>query len=230
MRKRTAALVIVACGAWSHASRADTPSLPPPPPGGSEPRLNSSSDGSSFRRLEVVYVNAEIGGAYANVGKFVNNPSQGGLGLGLGAGVRFFLFTAGIRGRVAPLPAYTLIEANLEFGVHVPLGAWDPYFNLHGGYADAVMNTEASGAIGGVSLSTTPASPNGGDFGGSFGTDYYFSSLLSLGVDLTLDALFLSTGSTTYVIPVLGPVSYGGQSGTGLAFLGSLHFGLHFDL
>jgi hypothetical protein len=191
-------------------------------------RLNSSDDGSSFRRLEVVYLNAEFGGAYANVGdKFTPNASQGGVAFGLGLGVRFFLFTAGIRGRVAPMSAYTLIEANLELGVHVPIGAWDPYFNIHGGYADAAMNSQTVLTVFGLSAAATPASPNGGDFGGSIGTDYYFSSLFSLGVDATLDALFLSTSAT---VSIAGISATSTVSNTGVAFLGSVHAGLHFDL
>jgi hypothetical protein len=205
---------------------APPPTYVPPPPSATQQQLNASDNASSFRRFELVYLNAEVGGAYVNVGdKFTNRASQGGVVLGLGAGLRFLTFTLGIRGRVAPLAAYTLIEANVEAGFHLPLGAWDPYINLHGGYAQAAMNSEQLGSALGTTLSYTPPSPSGGDFGGALGTDYYFTALFSLGVDTTLDALFLSTGSQTVV-----GVTVQGTSNTGVAFLGSLHAGLHFDL
>lgn len=174
---------------------------PPPPQSATVQRLNASDSAESFRRFEIVYVNAEVGGGYVSPGdKVASSSSQGGLVLGLGAGLRFLTWTLGIRGRVAPLSAYTLIEANAEAGFHLPVGAWDPYLNVHGGYARASMSGP---------------SPSGGDLGGSVGADYYLSALFSLGVDATLDALFLSAG---------------GQSSTGVALLGSAHAGLHFDL
>jgi hypothetical protein len=185
--------------------------------------LDASAD--SDRKLELVYVTGEVGGAYVNVGdRFTNQASQGGVALGIGAGVRVLFFTIGVRGRFAPLSAYTLMEANVEAGFHVPLGDWDPYLGIHGGYAHAGMNAQQVFQ----NVSYTPQSPSGGDFGGSLGIDYYLSSTFSLGIDATLDALFLGT-SDTYVnvfnIPVL---VLAGQSQTGVAFLGTAHAGLHF--
>jgi hypothetical protein len=250
MRTKAAARVvgIAIAATWSFDASAQlqppTPLLPPPPgwnaqpayvpvqqPSATQQQLNASDNASSFRRFELVYVTAEVGGAYGNVGdKFTNRASQGGLALGLGAGLRFLTFTLGVRGRVAPLAAYTLIEANGEAGFHLPLGAWDPYINIHGGYAQAAMNSQplatlTSGGTPSSSLAYTPPSPSGGDFGGALGTDYYFTALFSLGIDASLDALFLSANSTT-----IGPVTFGGGSGTGVAFLASAHAGLHFDL
>jgi hypothetical protein len=241
MRTKAAALVVgVAIAAtWSLEASAQlqppTPLLPPPPgwnaqptyvpppqPSATQRQLNASDNASSFRRFELVYVNAEVGGAYVNVGdKFTNQSSQGGVAFGLGAGLRFLTFTLGVRGRVAPLSAYTLIEANAEAGFHLPLGAWDPYVDIHGGYVQAAMNSET--IVGGVSY--TPPSPSGGDLGGGLGTDYYLSALFSLGIDASLDALFLSTSSRT-----VGIFTQPAASNTGVAFLGSAHAGLHFDL
>jgi hypothetical protein len=193
----------------------------------------SAQDAASFRGLELGYLNAEVGGAYVNVGdQFTNQGGQGGAAVGVGAGLRFVYFTVGLRGRIAPLSAFTLYEGNLELGIHVPEGAWDPYINIHGGYARASMNTqEVTATVLGtvVDLGQTPPSPSGGDFGGSLGTDYYFSALFSLGLDATLDALILSTGATTVSSGALS-VQIAGQSNTGIAFIGSVHAGLHFDL
>jgi hypothetical protein len=195
----------------------------------------SAQDAAGSRGLELVYLNAEVGGAYVNIGQqFTNQGGQGGAAVGVGAGLRFVYFTVGLRGRIAPLSAFTLYEGNLELGIHVPAGAWDPYLNIHGGYAHASMNAEEYSVI---VLGTvvalgqeTPPSPSGGDVGGSLGTDYYFSSLFSLGLDVTLDALILSTGATTILSSGNQSVQLAGQSNTGIAFIGAVHAGLHFDL
>jgi hypothetical protein len=260
MRTIAAALVITVGATWSLAANAqlqppppmqprqETPQwpAPPPPPGqsqwappsqqsGTVQQLNAGDNASSFRRFEIVYTNLEVGGGYVNIGdKFSNQASQGGAVIGLGAGVRLLVFTLGLRGRVAPLSSYLLIEVNAEAGVHLPIGAWDPYLNVHGGYAHASMNSQPLIlTLGGASIdfgSVTPPSPSGGDFGGSVGTDYYFSSLFSLGVDATLDALFLSTGDTSLATVGKQTIKIQGQSNTGVAFFGSVHAGLHFDL
>jgi hypothetical protein len=195
-------------------------------------QLQASDNARSFRGLEIVYVSAEAGAMYANLGGPYRG-AQGGAAFGLGAGVRFLQWTIGIRGRVAPLPAYTLYEGNVEAGFHLQLGAWDPYVNVHGGYAHASMNSEqVYFNVPPVSVAAgpaTPPSPSGGDVGGSLGTDYYFSALFSVGADVTLDALFMSSPEVTLVSQG-GQLVFPAASATGIAFMGSLHVGVHFDL
>lgn len=243
MRGIMAALGVVAGATWSIVAGAQqqwgAPQLPPPPPpplsggGGTVQQLNAGDDAGSYRRLELVYVNAEVGGAYANLNNQTNPLNiypggQGGVAFGLGAGLRFVFFTIGVRGRAAPFSGYTLYEANLEAGFHLPLGAWDPYVNVHGGYAGAHMNAEPALTIAGTSVSYTPPSPSGGDFGGSLGVNYYVTSLFSVGADVTLDGLFLNA-SAAYLTGTQVQIS-ASESSTGVAFLGSLHAGLHFTL
>jgi hypothetical protein len=209
MRKIVAVLAIAVGATWSFEARAQ----------------------SNDRGLELVYLNAEVGAAYVTVGEqFTNRGGQGGAAIGVGAGLRFVYFTVGVRGRIAPLSAFTLYEANLELGLHIPQGAWDPYFNIHGGYAEASMHSEAYPFLGTIAVQVTPPSPSGGNIGGSVGTDYYFSGLFSIGIDATLDALVLSTGATT--VASVGnppsPIQVGGQSNTGIAFIAAVHAGLHF--
>jgi hypothetical protein len=175
-------------------------------PSATQQQLDASQNATSFRGFEIVYANAEAGGTYVNLGsKLGAGSGEGGAAFGVGAGLRFLTWTVGLRARVAPLSDFTLIQANLEAGFHLPLGAWDPYVNVHGGYVTTPLKNAPS------SFPT----PNGFDLGGSLGADYYFTALLSLGLDLTADALFLSADS---------------QSSTGSALIGSLHLGLHFDL
>jgi hypothetical protein len=208
MRRIVAVLAIAVGATWSFEARAQ----------------------SNDRGLELVYLNAEVGGAYVNIGdQFTNQGGQGGAVIGVGAGLRFVYLTLGVRGRIAPLSAFTLYEANLEVGVHLPKGGWDPYFNLHGGYAHASMNSNGEEVVvGPISAEATPPSPSGGDIGVSVGTDYYFSSLFSIGQDVTLDALVLSTSATTITVAGYPIQVIAGQSNTGVAFIGAVHAGLHF--
>ena len=242
MRTKLSALTLMAAATLSVSASAQLQPPPPmpaaptqpaagwgaPPQSATQQQLTASESAGSFRRFEWGYVNAEVGGAYVDLGqKFLYPGPQGGLVVGLGAGLRFLTWTFGLRGRVAPLSAFTLFEANLEAGFHLPLGAWDPYVALHGGYVAASISAQSppNGSFGQISLPGV----SGGDFGGSLGADYYLSALFSLGVDATVDALLLSAPTVFYgsTSPIL--VAHP-QSGTGLAALGSLHAGLHFDL
>jgi hypothetical protein len=184
-----------------------SPAQQPLPPSATQQQLNASQDASSFRGFELVYANAEAGGTFVTLGNKVGGAGsgEGGAAFGVGAGLRFVTWTLGLRARIAPLADFTLIQANLEAGFHLPLGPWDPYAVLHGGYVTAPLKNVPSGS----------PTPSGFDLGGSIGADYYFTALLSLGLDLTADALFVSAAS---------------QSTVGSALIGSLHLGLHFDL
>jgi hypothetical protein len=114
----------------------------------------------------------------------------------VGGGFRFLTWTLGARARLVPISSSTLWHVDGEAGFHLPLGAWDPYVSLNGGYV-------------------TFAGVNGGEIGGAIGDDYYFTALLSLGLEVSGDALFLNGG---------------GNSFTCYTVNGSLHLGLHFDL
>ena len=84
---------------WSLTAGAQqwgTPSLPPPPPpSATVQQLDAAESGQSFRRLELVYVNAEVGGAYVNLNEnsSIYPGGQGGAAFGLGVGVRFVFLT-----------------------------------------------------------------------------------------------------------------------------------------
>ena len=204
-----------------------SPAWGAPPQSATVQQLNASESSGSFRGLEWGYVNVEVGAAYVDLGQKAAYPGPGGgLALGLGAGLRFLTWTFGVRGRIAAVSGFSLYEANLEAGFHLPLGAWDPYVALHGGYATSSISAQSPSGIGAF----TPPPVSGADLGGSLGADYYLSALFSLGVDATLDALFLNApdiyaGNTAQRILLAHA-----QSGTGIAALGSLHAGLHFDL
>jgi hypothetical protein len=232
MRTLGAVLAVAVAVTWSVEARAQLqppPIQPQPAPAWGPPpqqsatvqHLNAGDQSGSFRRLELVYLNADVGAAYANPGS-----GQGGVAFGLGVGLRFVTWTLGIRGRISPMSAFTFYEGNLELGFHVPMGAWDPYVNVHGGYARASMNNVDTL----FAVPVIPASPSGGDVGGSVGIDYYLAALFSLGVDATADALFLGTPDTTAPVAGATIILAHGQSITGSFLMGSVHAGLHFDL
>jgi hypothetical protein len=190
----------------------------------------------SARIFELVWANVEGGFSYINMQQFsssnlglANSSSAGGM-FGFGAGIRLFILTLGLRARLNDLSAFTFWELNGELGFHIPAGHWDPYFNLHGGYA-------FSGSLGEVvSSTTTSVDTRGGDAGLSIGADYYFLKVLSLGLDVTGDGLFLSRPPAQ--IPAGVPASVAASlmnqplykatgDSVGFGISGSLHFGLH---
>jgi hypothetical protein len=188
-----------------------------PAPMGTQQRLEQSEREDSRRGLEVAWTSVDLGGSYVGLdalGSGSGVPTTHGVGpmVGLGAGVRLIAFTFGARVRLHPLSAFTLWQINAEAGWHVPLGAWDPYVNLHGGYLTSSAHDVPSDF----------ASPHGWDLGVSGGTDYYLSSLFSVGGDATADVLFVKRDA--------GPAAYPAGSSTGLAASLSLHAGLHFAL
>jgi hypothetical protein len=193
------------------------PAQPPPPASGPLPQQgatvqppNAADSAGGTRRPEIVYVNAEVGRAAAS------SAGQWGVGLGLGAGLRILYWTFGLRARVIPSSQYTFLNANLEAGFHLPLGAWDPYVGIHGGYVEQFSPVRMSLApITSTATSSPPTgatSTSGGDLGGCIGVDYYLTTLFSVGLDVTLDGLF------------------GDRSNPGAFAMGSAHGGLHFEL
>jgi len=189
---------------------------------GTQQQLEQSERDDSGRGFEVVWANAEVGASYLGLGKDLGyaESTSSGLMVGAGAGVRLLFVTLGARFRLHPHSDYTAWQLTGEAGFHLPLGKWDPYANLHLGYVSASpKNTN------GFDL----PSPHGFDLGLSIGSDYYLSSLFSLGLDASADLLFLSRAASSEPILLITPLGKDASS-TGIALVGSLHAGLHFDL
>jgi hypothetical protein len=166
------------------------------PPSATQQQLDAAAQAKSFRGLEIGYLNAEAGGSFASFSR-----SEGGGMFGAGGGLRFVTWTLGLRARVHLLSDnVTMVQALVEAGFHLPVGAWDPYVHIHGGYLNLHLNEDGAGA----------GSKSGGTFGGALGADYYFTALVSTGLDASFDGLFVGGG--------------------GFGLSGSLHLGLHFDL
>jgi hypothetical protein len=207
-------------------------------------RLASDEKKDSGRVLELVWANAEAGFGYVNMQSLnnsnfqVQNSSSVGGMFGVGAGIRLMVLTLGVRARLNELSAFNLWETNGEIGLHIPIKKWDPYFSIHAGYT--FVGTLSSSALG-ASVSAPPGdiSIHGADAGVSLGVDYYIIPYLSVGLDLTGDALFLSRPPASLPadfnsLPSTEQDSIKGESiykasgdAAGIGASGSLHVGLH---
>ena len=259
-RTMLSAMTVVALTAWSLDSQAQLQPPPPMqqmPPGATPPmpawgfppaqpmaplpapnttaqRLDASDASGSFRGLEIAWVNLGAGGGYASLPSKLGyaTTGAGGPAFDLGFGGRFVTWTLGLRARVMPTSSFTLVQGMLEAGYHLPMGAWDPYVNIRGGYVTALMKQQVGGSLpagGGVATIAIAypyvdvPNPHGVDLGAAIGDDYYLSALFSLGLDVSFDALLLSHGA-------LSAPPFPSASGVGFVVVGSLHAGLHFDL
>jgi hypothetical protein len=228
-----------------------TPSFPPPPTAptaqgdqAQSERLASDEKKDSGRILELVWANAEAGFSYINMQQFsssslqIQNATSAGGVFGLGAGVRLLVFTLGVRARLNELSAFNFWEINGELGCHIPVKKWDPYFALHGGYT--FVGTLSSSALSeSLSASASDISIHGADAGLSVGADYYFIPFLSLGLDVTGQALFLSRPPVALPpgfdeLPASeqatikkNPLYTASGDSVGFGVSGSLHVGLH---
>jgi hypothetical protein len=214
------------------------PMAPMAPPNTTAQQLDAGDASGSFRGLEVAWVNLSAGGGYASLPSKLDYTTKGagGPAFDLGVGGRFITWTLGVRARVMPTSSFTLVQGLLEAGYHLPMGAWDPYVDIRGGYVTALMKQEtvgsllpsAGGSLQTVSSSSTIALPNahGVDLGLSVGDDLYLSALFSVGLDVSFDTMFLSHGT----LSIADNVAFASASGIGFVVVGSLHAGLHFDL
>lgn len=236
----------------SLASRASAQDLAPPPPmaptatpdpnapqPGEEGKLNKEEKKDSGRGLEWLYLDAHGGFSYIDMATFsasslgLAQTSSAGGALGVGAGIRLFILTLGARATVNELSMFNLWQLDGELGFHIPIGHFDPYFGLHGGYA--FVGTLDSSAISSAASGNPNVAIHGGDAGLQVGLDYYFNHYISLGLELSGNALFLHrpplalpAGIPASAIPASEQQLYNSSGDSvGLGAIGSLHVGLH---
>jgi hypothetical protein len=142
---------------------------------GTVAQLQEGESEDSGRRLELVYVNADVGGGF-----LAGSGGYGFFGFGGAVGVRLLTFTLGARVR-DQLGSANLLLVNGEAAYHLVLGSSDVVLGAHGGYA-GVTNTGGSG---------------GANAGLDLGFDYYLSSAFSVGASLSPD-LYFGGGSARF--------------------------------
>jgi hypothetical protein len=202
-----------------------------PPYGQPQPSPPPSNDDDAGRKLEFVYATAGAGGAYASLdalsgkGLQLKHLSGAGGAFELGVGLRLLVLTIGPRARALVLSNALLWQLGGEVGLRLPLGHWDPFVSIQGGYTFGSKPSEDVDCPSCGGGSSKSVGLSGGDVGLAGGVDYYLSSTFSLGGDLALMILFLSREAVAGTgVPALD--SSASMTGFG-AKLGA-HAGLHF--
>lgn len=164
--------------------------------------LQEADQKDSGRGLEFVWLNAEAGYEIVGLQTFSKNnlvdagftkTSQQGFLFGVGVGVRLIFLTIGPRFRMGTFSDWQLWTADLEAGLHLPIGRIEPYFTIGGGYASIgsldVKNTNYKLQGEGVKI-------HGWNARLGFGMDVYVTNVVTIGANLTGDALFLKRPTT----------------------------------
>jgi hypothetical protein len=206
---------------------------------------NSEESKDSGLGLEWVYLDADVGGAFASMDSFnsttlgLEKTSAGGPAFGAAAGVRLFFFSFGVRVRDLQLSGIgDLWELSGEAAFHTRIGHVDPYFGVRGGYN---FVGSLNGSTVSVAAGDTPSSVtiHGFDVGPMVGLDFYLARHVSIGIDAELQFLFLQrpkvplpagvTESDVAQLPVREQQLYN-ESGNsaGFAFVPTAHLGIHF--
>jgi hypothetical protein len=194
-------------------------------PGDTEKDLALAEQEDAGRGLQWVWLDGGAGIGHFGFGTFdsgdlldssVAKTTQTGLVADVGLGARIVYITVGARFRYAPLPDWQLWALGAEGGLHVPMGALEPYFTLGAHY---VSVTPAEGTL----------DVKGFDARLGAGLDYYLTNMFSVGANLTGDLLVLTRPKVDGA-PATGAGSVYAKDGSSIG--GSVAFtammGLHF--
>jgi hypothetical protein len=177
--------------------------LTPPPtqpatPTPTQRTLERAEREDAGRGLEFIWLNAEAGYEYICLQCLGSDElldgslladSGSAFTFGGGAGVRLIFLTIGARFRLAQATDWNLWTLNGEVGLHIPLGALEPYVVLGAGYASL---GSFSGELASTLLSAGDIEVSGFNARLGGGLDWYLDPLLSVGAQGTLDLLVLS--------------------------------------
>lgn len=168
--------------------------------------------------LEWVWINADVGYSFADLGSFsshslgITSTSSSGAEFGLGAGVRLFGLTVGLRARDLPLSVGNVVELDGEIGFH-SAGSFQLYFGASGGYLfSGNLSANALASAAGNGGTPDGVSFHGGNVGIMLGFDYYFNHYVSLGVDANPEFMFIQRPPVP--LPVIPPLTYQGETVT----------------
>jgi hypothetical protein len=219
---------------------------PAGPPGtpASGPQQSSTDDSQdSGLGLEWVYLNADVGASYVNMTSFSESQlglvsnSGAGPAFGIGAGVRLIFFTVGARVRDELISGLgSLWKLNLEAAFHTRIWRIDPYFGVRGGY-NFVGSLNSSSVQVATGNAPGDVAIHGWNVGPIVGLDYYFSSLVSLGVDLEADFLFMqrpklqapsACDATCQMLVNSSALYQNSGSSVGFGGVATAHLGIHF--
>jgi len=207
------------------SAQSGPPAPQPVMPTATQRELEQARAEDSGRGLEFVYFDVEGGFQHlalqglhssANLVAAPVRTSDVGSLLGVTVGMRLLFLTIGPRLRFAHFHDWDLWSLNLEAGWHIPLGNFEPYAVVGGGYsrlgrsAGAVLGPDSGVSVKGFNLRL------------GVGADYYVTNVLSVGALMTAEMIGLSRGA------VAAPGYTADASALGIGFAGSAVAGLHF--
>jgi len=208
------------------SSQSGPPAPQPLQPTATQKRLEQADSEDSGRGLEFVYFGVEGGFQHAalqNIHKSgdlvagsVRTNDVGAL-LGATIGVRLLFLTIGPRFRFAHFHDWDLWSLNLDAGWRIPLGNFEPYGMLSGGYSR--LANSADGVLG----SGNAVSVKGFNVRLGGGVDYFITNVLSVGGVVTVELLGLSRGAVGQTGAYAAD-----SSALGIGLAGSAVAGLHF--
>jgi hypothetical protein len=167
-------------------------------PSQTEQQLAQADREDSGRGLEFFWLNVEGGAEEVGLqtfsandlvdAQFVKTTHLGPL-FGAGLGLRLMFLTIGPRFRLANFSSFSLWTLDGEVGLHVPIGIVEPYVTLSGGYTALGSLDGANGSSG---LNMGQVSISGWNVRGGVGLDLYLAPAVSIGANLTGEALILT--------------------------------------
>lgn len=182
------------------------------------------------RGLQFVWLAPDIGFQWVSLdalskGELLDDSVGSGSGLSLGgtAGLRWLYYTVGARFRYGRLSEFHTWSLGGDFGLRIPLGNFEPYAFVGGGYfqAGTFAADDELAALGAASdLAVSGFSARLGA-----GFDYYVTPVFSTGVSVDAEALFASRDGLGGQTGTIYDAS-GSSIGLGVATLAVL--GLHF--
>jgi hypothetical protein len=185
-------------------------------------------------RHRVGWIDASIGPGYSTLASLnsndlsVQNTSGGGVVAGFGAGLRLSFLSIGARARLVGLDNVNVWEIDGETAFHVQIDTADLYLGLRGGYAvGSIPNGGANGGSGNV---------DGFNVGSMIGFDSFITNFLAWGIELNPELLDVSRPplplpaglSPSDLTPAQESLYRESGLNIGLAFIASVHLGLHF--
>lgn len=212
-----------------------------------EQKLKDAEKEDSGRGFELLWARAEAGLSYMNLSSFsadnlgLKQEGNTGAMLGIGAGLRLYILSLGVRFRHHQMKVNTE-QLNLVVGLHIPISSVDIQFDIHGGYMFVGKLSSAA-----LDLSTSAAAPDpssgvsarGINAGLGIALDYYIIPQVSIGAGFGGDFLYLKRPAVEIPADTPEPLKTqlasdplyqrSGDS-AGFGFNGGLRLGVHLDL
>ena len=149
-----------------------------------------------------------------------------GLAIGAGAGVRLLYLTAGVRFRFGLLDTAQLWSVGLEGNLRIPRGAFEPFFLVGAGYAQAGA-FEGEDQVFALGNKVGELTARGLDVRLGGGFDYFITPVFSAGIRADAELLLLRRPASIEIEDGSSVYEEDGSS-VGVSASGIASLGLHF--